>query len=98
MSIESTDKKLADFPFPSITVCSQNKISKIKMNRIVNNPKYAQFSENQMLVLALVMINAEESVNYADELKTINTIANSSGISFTELLKMTQQVIQIPFF
>jgi hypothetical protein len=97
MSIESTDKRLADFPFPSITVCSQNKISKKKMSRILANPRYSQhFTKEQMMTLAIVMINALESINYtADELKTISKIANASNISFKELLNVTSEVNHI---
>ena len=94
MSIESTDKRLADFPFPSITICSQNKISKKKMSRILANPRYSQhFTKEQIMTLTLTMINALESINYADELKTISKIASASNISFKEILNVTSEVI-----
>ena len=45
------------------------------------------------MTLTLTMINALESINYADELKTISKIASASNISFKEILNVTSEVI-----
>lgn len=42
MRIESTDKKLSEFPFPSVTICNQNKLSKTKMNQLLNSSSKLQ--------------------------------------------------------
>ena len=96
MRIESTDKKLSEFPFPSVTICNQNKLSKTKMNQLLNSSSKLQaLTGEQITLLFLVMIRAEEAARHADELNAIHDYLREADISIDEVINITTQVFEI---
>lgn len=92
MGIESLDGKLSDFPFPSVTVCSQNKISKRKLEQMMKNPRYKAFNAKQLMLMMRVMIKVDAAFNRNDDLIAITHIAIKNGFTISELINMTIQV------
>ena len=98
MSIESTDKKLSEFPFPSVTICSQNKISKAKLKQILTNPRYKQFDEKKMMTMMRVMIKVDAAFGRDDALMEINQLLIKGGISVAEVINITIKVYRSLFY
>ena len=97
MSIVTANKRLVEYPFPSITICNQNKISKTKLLRLLNeNSRYAQlFSVHQLLLMMSVLMQLHTANHQTQsELHEIDRIMNENGISVTEAVNMTLQVIK----
>ena len=96
MSIESTDKKLSKFPFPSVTICNQNKLSKAKMDQFLSNSsKFQVLTAEQRTLMFLVMVRAEEAARYADELNAIHDYLREADITINEVINITTQVFDI---
>lgn len=96
MSIVTANKRLVEYPFPSITLCNQNKISKTKLYQFLNEEsKYVRlFSIHQLLLMMSVLMQIHTADHQThDELKEIDRIMNENGISVTEAINMTLQVI-----
>lgn len=94
MSIESTDKKLSEFPFPSVTICNQNKLSKTKMNQLLSNSsKFQALTTEQITLMFLVMIRAEEAARHANELNVIHDYLRDADITIEEVINITTQVL-----
>lgn len=93
MSIETTDKKLSEFPFPSITICNQNKLSKTKMDRLLNSSsKFELLTAEQIALLFLVVIRAEEAARHADQLNSIHDYLRDTDTTIEEVINITTQV------
>ena len=98
MSIESTDIKLALFPFPSITICNQNKLSKSKFDQIMNNSRYSELvTREQMKLAMLTLLKMEEAHKQADNLSEISKIFKNNGITTKELINITMQVRTVSY-
>ncbi len=93
MSIENTDKKLATFPFPSITICNENKISKMKFDNLMKNSRYSVITPDQMKFVMLALLKIEETLNNRkQEIDLINDTLKNNGIYMAELVSITMQV------
>lgn len=94
MAIETTAQRLSAYPFPSITICNQNKVSKAKLQRILRQqPKYQTFSSEQMaLAMSALLLKADRDPEVTRLLNTFSTMLNQSGISLTDLLNATIEV------
>lgn len=95
MSIVTANKRLGEYPFPSITICNQNKISKAKLSRLMDhNPRYKQlFSVRQLLLMMSVFMQMHSANHQTErELLEIERIMNDNAISVQEAINMTLQV------
>jgi len=93
MSIENTDKKLATFPFPSVTICNKNKISKLKFDNLMKNSRYSVITPDQMKFVMLALLKIDETLhNRKHEIDSINNTLKNNGIYMAELVSITMQV------
>lgn len=93
MSIENTGKELSTFPFPSVTICNENKISKAKFDRLMKDSRYSVITPDQMKCVMLALMKIDETLSHRKEkIYSIKTILENSGIYMTELVSITMQV------
>lgn len=97
MSIENIGKELSTFPFPSVTICNENKISKVKFDNLMKNSRYSVITPDQMKFVVLALMKIDETLSHRrEEIDSIKSILENSGIHMTELVSMTMQV-SFPF-
>ena len=92
MNYETADAPVGDYPFPTVTICSQNKISKTKLKHVLRNARYKQITEAQMVLMTGVMMHIPTTRNRTIELVQIRHLLNEIGISLEELINITMQV------
>lgn len=93
MTIESADHNLELYPFPSITICNQNKISKSKLDDLLlRNPRYGQFTVEQITFIVSVMLQVHEARNRTSELLKASKMLVSSGITTQDIIDIIHQV------
>ena len=92
MTIESADHKLELYPFPSVTICSQNKISKSKLEKLLRNPKYGDFTFEQMTFIISVMSQVYEARNRSQDIINTNKMLDNNGITTQEMTDIINQV------
>ena len=91
-SLVSVDQPLKDYPFPSVTICGQNKISEEKISLLLrNNPKYNQmFSAQQVALLANQILQAR-AMDGDYLMDHINNIPDTNGIAMAEVINITMK-------
>jgi hypothetical protein len=92
MTIESADRNLESFPFPSITICNQNKISKSKLADLLRKPIYTKFNTEQIKILVAVMLQVSKARNRSPEITDISQILESCQMKTNEVLDIINQV------
>ena len=97
MTIDSADQNLELYPFPSVTICSQNKISKSKLEKLLHNPRYGEFTFEQMAFIMSVMSQVHEAQNRAQDLIRINQMLDNNGIATQEIIDIINQVNNVFF-
>ena len=98
MTIDSADQNLELYPFPSVTICSQNKISKSKLEKLLHNPRYGEFTFEQMAFIMSVMSQVHEAQNRAQDLIRINQMLDNNGIATQEIIDIINQVNNVFFY
>ena len=93
MTIESADRNLEFYPFPTVTICNQNKVSRSKLsNLLLHNPRYGQFTFEQMTFIVSVMLQVNEARNRTRELVYVSKLIASSGITLQDITDIINQV------
>ena len=92
-SIQSTHEPLSHFDFPSVTVCSQNRFSKLKLKQIrQENWKLQELTEDDLILAMKVMIKLDSGYNRANKLRFIQQALNYHRITPDEMMNFTLQV------
>lgn len=93
MTIESADQNIELYPFPSVTICNQNKISKSKLgDLLLRNPRYGQFSIEQMTLIVSVMLQVNEARNRTRKLINVSKMLVNGGITTQEIMDIINKV------
>ena len=94
-SIESTHEPLNRFEFPSVTVCSQNRFSKSKLQRIRSqNTQLRALTEDDLLLAIKVMITpgSNRDSDGKRKLKAVHDALTANGVTSEQLINITRQV------
>lgn len=92
-SINSTHEPLNSFSFPSVTVCSQNRFSRAKLNRIrKENTHLRELTENDFQLIFKILTHPDASTDHVDQLRTVQKALDANGINITQLVNFTHQV------
>jgi len=92
-SIESTSVPLSDFDFPSVTVCSQNRFSKSKLNRLrTENNGINQLTDDDLELVLKILIKPDSNDRHTDKLRDIRKFMDTNGITVTQLINFTREV------
>ena len=90
MNYETTDQHVGEYPFPTVTICSQNKISKTKLNNLL--PNYSFLSDQQMILITSVMMHIPTVRNRSQELLELHQLLIDNGIVVGQLINITMKV------
>ena len=91
--MENTYEPLKTFEFPAVTVCSQNRFSKSKVDRLrAENPELQALPEKELLLAMKVLINPDSAFNRSDELNSIQETLEANGVTADHLINFTGQV------
>ena len=93
LSVETTDLPLEMVEFPAVTICNQNKVSRRKLSRILKEPKYRDFSADQMIFMMRTMIKVDSAFNRTQEVNSLQQLFTRRGISADDLVNTSLQVM-----
>ena len=93
MSIESTDVPVDQFEFPSVTVCSQTRLSKSRLEQILKGPKFRTLTYEELKMTMKIMMRPESAFNRTDKLDLIHKKLVMNGVTSEELINATLYVI-----
>lgn len=90
-SVETQLYPLSNIFFPAVTVCNVNKVSKIKLQDALRNPKYANVSYSEMQSTLRYMTKLDRAINNERPLKELNQFYKSRNISALDLFKILEE-------
>jgi len=91
-SIESTDVPVGQFDFPSVTVCSQTRLSKLRLEQTRRDPKFQTLTYDELQMSMKVLMEPDSAYNRTDQLNRIHKKLVANGVTLEELINATLNV------
>lgn len=92
MSIESTDVPVSQFEFPSVVVCSQTRLSKLRLEQTLTSSKFRGFTYDELKMTMRIMMKPESAYQRSNLLNLVHKKLIDNGVTFEELINATLHV------
>ena len=95
MSLDTNNYQLSNVPFPAVTICNVNKVSKSHLLRILSEEKefskFSNMSYDTSVEILRYLTKLDRAILKGDDLKRLDAFLRSQNISTTELVNILQQ-------
>ncbi|KAI9565143.1 putative amiloride-sensitive sodium channel [Daphnia sinensis] len=91
MSLDSNRYPLKNIPFPAVTICNVNKVSKTKLLRVMEDPRYKNITYEKMQKTLRYMTKLDRAIQNEKELDNLSGYYKSLNISSTDLFDVLKK-------
>jgi acid-sensing ion channel, other len=93
MSLDTNNYQLSNVPFPAVTICNVNKVSKSRLLSILSEEraKFGNMSYDTSVEILRYLTKLDRAILKGDDLKRLDAFLRSQSISTEELVNILQR-------
>ncbi|KAI9552640.1 putative amiloride-sensitive sodium channel [Daphnia sinensis] len=91
MSLDSNRYPLKNIPFPAVTICNVNKVSKTKLLQYMEDPRYKDVTYEKMQETLRYMTKLDRAITNEKELEYLNGYYEALNISSLDLFEILRE-------
>ncbi|XP_046649315.1 pickpocket protein 28-like isoform X2 [Daphnia pulicaria] len=91
MSLDSNRYPLKNIPFPAVTICNVNKVSKTKLLRVMEDPRYKNITYDKMQQTLRYMTKLDRAIKNEKELENLSEFYRTQNISSADLFDVLKK-------
>ncbi|KAI9552641.1 putative amiloride-sensitive sodium channel [Daphnia sinensis] len=91
MSLDSNRYPLKNIPFPAVTICNVNKVSKTKLLQFMEDPRYKDVTYEKMQETLRYMTKLDRAITNEKELEYLNGYYEALNISSLDLFEILRE-------